>query len=135
MRIYQLALILLTFSLVGSMYNELGIFEYQVVETEFGTNSSDISGIIDLDDTERIESEDSYKEEVSDIGGIEMLAKVWNVVANVLKNTLLIGEVFKQYVPGEIGAAFGNIFTAVTWLIYSWGLIQLKLKVGTKGMD
>ena len=135
MRVYRIAMLVLIFSLVSSGLNELSVISAQLPEAGSGVNQTTVSGVFEIDNDDQFASVDDFKEDTADIGGISGLWKVWNVLTSLLKNALLVGTLFKQFVPGSVGTVFGAMITALAWGIYAWGLIQWKFKVASKGMD
>ena len=135
MRVYRIAMLVLIFSLVSSGLNELQVISAQLPEAGSGVNQTTVSGVFEISNDDQFASIDDFKEDTADIGGISGLWKVWNVLTSLLKNALLVGTLFKQFVQGQVGVVFGAMITAMAWGIYAWALIQWKFKVPSKGMD
>ncbi len=135
MRVYRIAMLVLIFSLVSSGLNELQVISAQLPEAGSGVNQTTVSGVFEIDNDDQFASIDDFKEDSADIGGISGLWKVWKVLTSLLKNALLVGTLFKQFVPGQVGVVFGAMITTMAWGIYGWALIQWKFKVASKGMD
>lgn len=135
MRVYRIAMLVLIFSLVSSGLNELSVMSAQLPESGSGVNESSISGVFEISGDDQFASVEDYKEDSAEIGGISGIWKVWNILTSLLKNALLVGSLFKQYVPGQVGVVFGTMVTAMAWAIYAWALIQWKFKISSKGMD
>lgn len=133
MKIFVIAIALLIFSGVVTLYNELGIFDQKLLEPGLhNISQSDVTEVFKPDSNGEVTSGGL----INDIMGIPGFAyKILGVVWKLLGNTFDLGSVFAQYVPGIVGTKIGTFITVITWFFYAWGGIQLWQKVSTKNMD
>jgi len=133
MKIYQIALGVLIFSAVMTLFNSLGVFSYQMYQPGYNNvNSADAAEVFQLD-TEDMDTQEGWLDRISGIGtGILFaLGLVWKTLGLATN----LGGLFQQYVPGDVGLQFGLLLTILTDVVLAWGGIQILMKITTKQMD
>ncbi len=133
MKIFAIAIALLIFSSIVSLYNELGIFDQKQYDPGFTVNQEDVSNIYQVESGGDIKSSSSWIDDIT--GGVGFLIKIRGMVWKTLGITFNLGGVFGQYVPGAVGVQVGILINVLTYFVYAWGGIQLWQKVSTKNMD
>lgn len=140
MKIYQIALGLLVFSAVATLFNEVGIFPIDVLHTGAVANASDVDQIYEIDESggdvktaSTTETKSSILSDIADIGGglIYFVTVIWKT----LKLSLGLGSLVEMYFPGTVGEALGTMITGISYFIYGWGGMQIFRKVSSKTMD
>jgi hypothetical protein len=133
LKIYVIAISLLIFSGVVTLYNELGIFDQKMYEPGYTVNQSDISSVYQVSSGGDVKSSSNWIDDIT--GGLGFIAKIMGMVWKLLGNALNFGSLFTQYVPGVVGEQIGLFITTITYFVYAWGGIQLWQKVSSKNMD
>ena len=136
MKIYVIALAVLLFSLVVTLYNDLGIFNQKLYDPKVANQtsiSSDASGIFQVDDSYSVESKQGWLDKIE--GGLDIGWKLIIITYHTLVTATFLGSIFEQYVPGVVGQKFGTLITIITDVVLAWGGIQLWRKISSKGMD
>lgn len=133
MKIFVIAVALLIFSGVTTIYNESGIFNSKLYEPGYNVSQSEIRGIYEIDPAGTVDSKEGIIDKIA--GGFEFSLKIIGIVWKTLGLATNLGSLFTQYVPGDIGIKFGLLITTITWFLYAWGGVQLWQKISSKTMD
>ncbi len=132
MKIYEIAIGLMIFSLMVGVYNDLGVFNSKPYDP--GMANVSISEIENLNKPGT--DGNIISTAVNDIMGIpSFIFKIMGMAWKLLSNAVSLGSIFKEYVPGVVGIQIGDMITTITWIVYAWGGIQLWQKVSSKSMD
>ena len=133
MKIYAIAIALLLFSGIITLFNDLNLFNQKMYEPGYNVSQSEANGIYQIDAGNSIESKEGWMDKIG--GGIDLGWKIILIVYHTLSLGLNLGGLFEKYVPGSVGQGFGTLITAATYFVYAWGGIQIWRKVSTKGME
>ena len=134
MKIYVIALAIFIFSNMVSIYNDLGIFGEKPYEPGLhNINQSEASDIYLIEAGGEAKTSSLWIDDTT--GGLGFVAKLMGMVWKMLINAVNLGAVFKEYVPGVVGMLMGDLISAVTYFVYTWGGLQIWQKISTKGMD
>ena len=133
MIIYKIAIALFIFSGIVGIYNDLGITGNKVYDP----------GLNNISETEIREVFKPGSDGAVTDGGIVgdalalpgFLMKMIGLIWKLLQNAFNLGGVFSQYVPGIVGEQVGLLITAITYIVYAWGLIQIYMKFSSKNVD
>ncbi len=136
MKIYVIAIAVMLFSAVVTLYNDLGIFNTKLYEpkvTNVTQISTDASGIFQIDDSNAVESKSGWLDKIE--GGLDIGWKLIQITWHTLITATFLGSLFQEYVPGVVGQKMGALITVITDIVLAWGGIQLWRKISSKGMD
>lgn len=133
MKIYEFALLVLIFSGTVTLFNTLGIFDYNVKEQGFNITEEQAQGIYRVSSGNDVDDKEGWYDKI--VGGINFALKLVKFIANALKLGVNIGGIFYEYIPNEVGLALNILVTGLSWFVYAWGGMQILNKFSTKGVD
>jgi len=133
MKIYEFALLVLIFSGTVTLFNTLGIFDYNIQEQGYNVTEEQAQGIYQVGASSDIDSNDGWFSKLE--GGVEFGIQIVGFVANALVLGANIGGIFYQYIPNSVGLALNVMITGISWFLYAWGGFQIWRRFSTKGVD
>jgi len=133
MKIVELAIIVIIFSGTVTLFDTLGIFNYNMAPIETGLTEEQATGIYQIGNTGGIDSKESWYDQVEN--GIEFVFKLMTFAASALHMGLNIGSIFEKYIPGIVGSSLSTLITGISWFFYAWGGFQIWRRFSTKGAD
>jgi len=133
MKIYEFALLVLIFSGTVTLFNTLGIFDYNIQEQGYNVTQEQAEGIFQVGNSEDIDSTDGWFSKLE--SGVEFGIQIVSFIANALTMGANIGGIFYQYIPNDVGLALNVLITGLSWFVYAWGGMQLYRRFSSKGVD
>lgn len=133
MKIYEFALIVLIFSGAVTLFNTLGIFDYNVKEQGFNITEEQAQGIYQISGTNEVDSQSGWIDKLE--SGVDFAFKMVSFIVNALTLGVNIGGIFYDYIPNQVGLALNVLITGISWFVYAWGGLQLWRRFSTKGVD
>ena len=133
MKIYEFALIVLIFSGTVTLFNTLGVFDYNVKEQGFNITETQAQGIYQVSASNDVDDKDGWYDKIE--GGVEFAFKMVGFITNALGLGVNIGGIFYDYIPNSVGLALNVLITGISWFVYAWGGLQLWRRFSTKGVD
>lgn len=128
MRVYTVALGIYVFSLVLTMVNGLGIFQYQLPNPELDPNQGQV-GITEL--TSKVSNVDeSTLDKV--FGGVGLIVNALKWMIEAFVTALTIIPLANKY---QVPLPITLMFQGLIWFIYGFGIIQFLSGRGTKFME
>lgn len=137
MKIYQIALGLLIFSAVATVFNEIDLFPVDILHTGAVVNHTDVNNIYEVTNTGKsgseVQSQVTILDQIADLGGglIFFVTLIWKTLSLALG----LGGLISMYFPGTVGESLGTMITGITWFLYGWGGMQIFRKTSSKWMD
>lgn len=129
----EIAIFILIFAGLTGMVASLGIFDFELNTKEYNVNTSQIEGIIAVDETGHISDEQGFAEENE--GLFVTVKRIAGVIFDTFKIVLDLGGFFQEHIPNQVGTELRIIIDAVVWMILGWNAVQIYKRIGTKGMD
>jgi len=133
MKIYEFALLVLIFSGTVTLFNTLGIFDYNIQEQGYNVTQEQAEGIFQVGTSSDIDSNAGWFSKLE--GGVEFGIQILSFLANALSMGANIGGIFYQYIPNSVGLALNVLITGLSWFVYAWGGMQLWRRFSSKGVD
>jgi len=133
MKIVELAIIVILFSGTVTLFNALGIFNYNMAPIDTGLNESQATGIYQIGNNGGIDSKESFYDQIEN--GLEFVFKLMTFASSALLMGLNIGSIFENYIPGIVGSSLATLITGISWFFYAWGGLQIWRRFSSKGAD
>jgi len=133
MKIYEFALLVLIFSGTVTLFNTLGIFDYNIQEQGYNITQEQAQGVYQVGTSSDVDSKEGWFSKLE--GGIEFGIQIVSFVSNALILGANIGGIFYQYIPNNVGLALNVMITGISWFLYAWGGFQIWRRFSTKGVD
>lgn len=133
MKIYEFALLVLIFSGTVTLFNTLGIFDYNIQEQGYNITEEQAQGIYQVGASSDIDTNEGWLSKLE--GGVEFGIQIVSFMANALVLGTNIGGIIYQYIPNSVGLALNVLITGLSWFVYAWGGMQLYRRFSSKGVD
>jgi len=133
MKIYEFALLVLIFSGTVTLFNTLGLFDYNLQEQGYNVTQEQAEGIFQVGTSSDIDSNAGWFSKLE--SGVEFGIQILSFLANALSMGANIGGIFYQYIPNSVGLALNVLITGLSWFVYAWGALQLYRRFSSKGVD